>query len=163
MCTLARWPHALGCTCGLLSLGCRQLQVCQQNADQLFLLALAVPLVVALVAVAWISRQPQTKSTDTEQVFQDPETGNYFKGTIPPERDRKVHTFQVRTQRSGWAARSQTAQAAQALLLRRQAQHGKHASTCSRHMHRCSASNTEQAHHGHARASSSKCVCKLHA
>eukprot|EP00882_Tetradesmus_deserticola_P008531 GHRQ01008996.1.p1 GENE.GHRQ01008996.1~~GHRQ01008996.1.p1 ORF type:complete len:294 (+),score=64.92 GHRQ01008996.1:166-1047(+) len=66
-------------------------QECQANADRTFLLALAIPLVAAAAAVAYLLRPPPQELKDSEQVFEDEATGFLFytpeDGTVP-ERDR---------------------------------------------------------------------------
>ena len=70
----------------------RRAQACQQNADATFAVAIAVPVIAAVCAAAWILRAPPRDKVAAGQIFSDPETGNIFDAgaDASPERDKKV-------------------------------------------------------------------------
>jgi hypothetical protein len=65
-------------------------QVCQQNADSAFVIALAIPSIVAIFTIAWLLRPPPNDSNGS--FFTDPDTGTVFQTVegVTPERDRLV-------------------------------------------------------------------------
>ncbi|EFJ42115.1 hypothetical protein VOLCADRAFT_119533 [Volvox carteri f. nagariensis] len=65
-------------------------QVCQQDADRAFLLAVAVPLLAAAAVVSYLMRSPPAELTDSGRVFEDPSTGTRFEAPegVVPERDK---------------------------------------------------------------------------
>ncbi|KAG2446849.1 hypothetical protein HYH02_008006 [Chlamydomonas schloesseri] len=65
-------------------------QSCQEATDRAFLIALAVPLVVAALSLAYILRPPPPELTESGRVFEDPATGTRFEAPegVNPERDK---------------------------------------------------------------------------
>eukprot|EP00879_Flechtneria_rotunda_P002418 GHRR01002615.1.p1 GENE.GHRR01002615.1~~GHRR01002615.1.p1 ORF type:complete len:300 (+),score=51.45 GHRR01002615.1:96-995(+) len=65
---------------------------CQQQADQAFLLGLAVPLIVAAAAATYIFRPPPQDLQERGQLFEDESTGTLFQApdsqAAQPERDK---------------------------------------------------------------------------
>eukprot|EP01025_Chloroclados_australasicus_P044868 TRINITY_DN4889_c0_g1_i11.p1 TRINITY_DN4889_c0_g1~~TRINITY_DN4889_c0_g1_i11.p1 ORF type:complete len:331 (+),score=48.29 TRINITY_DN4889_c0_g1_i11:41-994(+) len=66
-------------------------QECQQQADQAFLIALSIPVIVAVIVIAYALRPLDKEVEEREELFQDPETGVIFeaKEGALPERDRR--------------------------------------------------------------------------
>lgn len=66
-------------------------QACQGDADRAFLVAITIPIVVAVASVAYLLRPLPEDVADREEIFSDPETGIVFEGPegTSPERDRK--------------------------------------------------------------------------
>ncbi|GMH33601.1 hypothetical protein BSKO_01435 [Bryopsis sp. KO-2023] len=66
-------------------------QACQGDADRTFLIAIAIPIVVAVVSVAYLLRPLPEDAANREEIFSDPETGIVFEGPegTSPERDQK--------------------------------------------------------------------------
>eukprot|EP00198_Chlamydomonas_reinhardtii_P011867 XP_001701204.1 predicted protein [Chlamydomonas reinhardtii] len=65
-------------------------QSCQEATDRAFLIALAVPLVVAALSIAYVLRPPPPELTESGRVFEDPATGTRFEAPegVNPERDK---------------------------------------------------------------------------
>jgi hypothetical protein len=66
---------------------------CQSEADQAFVLAMAIPMCLAVAAAAYVARPPPQELKDSGQVFEDDTTGFMFAkeaGEADPERDKDV-------------------------------------------------------------------------
>jgi hypothetical protein len=68
------------------------LQICQQNVDSIFSLALAIPALAALGALVWLLRSPTQEELAGGNFFRDPDTGTIFEteANFAAERDRWV-------------------------------------------------------------------------
>ncbi|KAL6761927.1 hypothetical protein V8C86DRAFT_2526243 [Haematococcus lacustris] len=66
-------------------------EVCQANADRAFLLAVSVPVLVALGAVGYALRPLPKEELKEGKLFQDPDTGAVFQGSggTLPERNQR--------------------------------------------------------------------------
>lgn len=68
-------------------------QECQSQADQAFVLGLAIPMCLAVAAAAYVARPPPRELKDSGSVFEDDSTGFMFakeEGEAEPERDKDV-------------------------------------------------------------------------
>ncbi|GIL78528.1 hypothetical protein Vretifemale_7945 [Volvox reticuliferus] len=65
-------------------------QACQEATDRAFLIAMAVPLLVAAAAAAYVLRPPPADLTASGRIFEDPATGTRFEAPegVTPERDK---------------------------------------------------------------------------
>ncbi|KAG2427599.1 hypothetical protein HXX76_012253 [Chlamydomonas incerta] len=65
-------------------------QSCQEATDRAFLIALAVPLVVAALSIAYALRPPPPELIESGRVFEDRATGTRFEAPegVSPERDK---------------------------------------------------------------------------
>lgn len=74
------------------------LQECQAEADKAFILALAVPMALAVAAAAYVARPPPQELVELGQVFEDDTTGFLFEkfdDEMEPERDKDVSTSEM--------------------------------------------------------------------
>mgnify|MGYP001807206392 CR=1 FL=1 len=79
----------------MLCCGLSTLQECQDHADRASLLAIAIPICLAVAAAAYVARPPPQELKDSGQVFEDDTTGFMFEkseGELEPERDKDVST-----------------------------------------------------------------------
>lgn len=68
-------------------------QECQDQADRATLVAMAVPICLAVAAAAYVARPPPQELKDSGQVFEDDSTGFLFEvseADAEPERDKDV-------------------------------------------------------------------------
>lgn len=73
-------------------------QECQANADRSFLLAIAIPMVLAVAGAAYVARPPPQELRDSGQVFEEESTGFLFEvpDDTEPELDKDVSVVCVR-------------------------------------------------------------------
>jgi hypothetical protein len=82
----------------MLCCGLSNLQECQDHADKASLLAMAIPICLAVAAAAYVARPPPQELKDSGQVFEDDTTGFLFEkseGELEPERDKDVSVHPI--------------------------------------------------------------------
>lgn len=67
-------------------------QVCQDQVDRMFIIAIAIPISVAVAAIVYLLKPPPEAAMREAGVFSDPFTGNVFESPEgeQPERDNRV-------------------------------------------------------------------------